>query len=155
MHSKKEKIDILLVALSTPILVGVYKEGKLIEKIQSKERSSDALPMIYKDLLKRYKIDSFIYANGPGSFMSIKVAYIFLRSLGILKDIPLYALDAFHFNNNRPIKAVGKLHFVKIQDKIETKKFDEVQESSFELPQTLDVTKLSSKSAPMYAIGAV
>ncbi len=142
-------------ALSTPVLVGVYKKGRLIEKIESDERSSEVLPHIYRELLQKYDVNSFVYANGPGSFMSIKVAYIFLRSLGILKDIPLYALDAFSFNGNRPIKAVGKLHFVKIQDKIETQKFDEVIESAFELPQTLDKTKISSNSAPMYGIGAV
>ncbi len=153
MH--KERVDILLIALSSPILVGVYKEGRLIEEIKSKERSSEVLPRIYKDLLQRYDVDSFIYANGPGSFMSIKVAYIFLRSLGILKDIPLYAMDAFSFNGNKPIKAVGKLHFVKIQDKIETQKFDEVIEPSFELPKALAKEELSTNSAPMYGIGAV
>ena len=151
----KERVDILLVALASPILVGVYKDGRLIEKIESDERSSEVLPRIYKELLQKYDVESFIYANGPGSFMSIKVAYIFLRSLGILKDIPLYAMDAFHFNGGRPIKAVGKLHFVKIQDKIETQKFDEVIEPSFELPQTLVKEELSTNSAPMYGIGAV
>ncbi len=154
MHNK-ERVDILLIALSSPVLVGVYKEGRLVEKITSDERSSEVLPRIYKGLLEQYEVDSFIYANGPGSFMSIKVAYIFLRSLGILKDIPLLAMDAFCFNGNRPIKAVGKLHFVKIQDKIETKKFEEVVEPSFELPSTLDKTKASSNSAPLYGIGAV
>ena len=153
MH--KERVDILLVALSTPVLIGVYKEGKLIEKIESDERSSEVLPRIYKELLKKYDVNSFVYANGPGSFMSIKVAYIFLRSLGILKEIPLFAADAFHFNQNRPIKAVGKLHFVKIQDKIKTQKFEETIEPSFELPQTLKKEILSSNSAPMYGIGAV
>ena len=151
----KDRVDILLVALSSPILVGVYKDARLIEKIESDERSSEVLPRIYKELLQKYDVKSFIYANGPGSFMSIKVAYIFLRSLGILKDIPLYAMDAFHFNGGRPIKAVGKLHFVKIQDKIETQKFDEVIEPSFELPQTLVKEELSTNSAPMYGIGAV
>ncbi len=151
----KDRVDILLVALSSPILVGVYKDARLIEKIESDERSSEVLPRIYKELLQKYDVKSFIYANGPGSFMSIKVAYIFLRSLGILRDIPLYAMDAFHFNNGRPIKAVGKLHFVKIQDKIETQKFDEVIEPSFELPQTLVKEELSTNSAPMYGIGAV
>ena len=153
MH--KERVEILLVALSSPILVGVYKDGKLIERIESKERSSDVLPQIYKELLQKYDVESFIYANGPGSFMSIKVAYIFLRSLGILKDIPLFAMDAFHFNEGKPIKAVGKLHFVKIQDQIKTQKFDEIIEPSFELPNTLEKESISSNSAPMYGIGAV
>ena len=151
----KERVDILLVALSSPILVGIYKNGELVETICSEGRSSDVLPQIYKELLERYEIDAFVYANGPGSFMSIKVAYIFLKSLSILTDTPLYAVDAFYFNDNRPIKAIGKLHFVKIQGKIEKQKFDEVQENSFALPKHLEKKDFSSDSAPMYGIGAV
>ncbi len=151
----KKEVDVVLVALSTPILVGVYENGKLIEQIESQERSSDALPLIYKDLLQKYDVKTFIYANGPGSFMSIKVAYIFLKSLSILKDIPLKSVDAFYFNGGKPIKAIGKLHFVKIQDKIETQKLDAVEKSAFELPKILQKEDFSEETAPMYGIAAV
>jgi hypothetical protein len=87
--------------------------------------------------------------------MAIKVAYVFLKSLSILKDIPLYARDAFYFNENQPIKAIGKLCFVKIASKIETKKFQTVPEVKFHLPEELDYNEFTTNVTPLYKIGAV
>jgi len=148
-------VDVLLIALSSPILVGIYEECKLVETIVSEEKSSDVLPKIYNKLLKEYKIQNLFYANGPGSFMAIKVAYIFLKSISILKNIPLYATDAFKFNNNQPIKAIGKLCFVKISSKIQTKKIQVPQQSHFVLPQLLDYDEFEKNTTPIYGIGAV
>jgi len=153
MH--KKKVDILLVTIASPLLIGIYEEDKLIRTIKSDKKSSEALPEIFRTLLKEYTIASMTYANGPGSFMAIKVAYIFLRSLSILNDIPLYAVDAFYFNQNRPIKAIGKLHFVKIQDKIETQKLNTVITPNFALPKQLKKSDFSKENAPMYGIAAV
>ena len=154
MHNK-QKADILVIALSSPILIGVYVEGKLIETITSEKRSSDVLAEIFQKLMQRYEFDALYYANGPGSFMAIKVAYIFLKTLSVTLSVPLYARDAFYFNGNRPIKAIGKLHFVKIQDKIETRPFDQTVVNSFSLPKRLDKNDFSNDSLPMYVIGAV
>jgi len=150
-----KSVDILLVALSSPIQVGIYEDKKLIKTIKSQEKSSDVLPKIYDELLKEYDVRQLFYANGPGSFMAIKVAYIFLRSLSILKNIPLYATDAFKFNNNKPIKAIGKLCFVKIASKIETQKLEIVPEAAFLLPDILDYSEFSKTATPLYSIGAV
>ena len=152
---KKVEVDVLLIALSSPIQIGVYAEGKLIESISSEQKSSDVLPLLYQELFKRYSIQRFFYANGPGSFMAIKIAYIFLESLSVLKDIPLFAADAFTFNENQPIKAIGKLYFVKIGSKIETQKLDRVEPSEFQLPQRLDTSEFSKNATPLYKIGAV
>ncbi len=153
MH--KKQVDIVVIALSSPLLIGVYENGELLEEIRSEQKSSKVLPLIFGELLDKYDIKGLFYANGPGSFMAIKVAYIFLKSLSILKDISLFAIDAFYFNEGEPIKAIGKLHFVKIQDKIETKKFDEIAEGRFMLPKRLQKEDFSDDSAPMYGIGAV
>jgi len=150
-----KKIDLLLITLTSPILIGVYEDKKLIETIESEQKSSDILPLIFQDLLKKYKIEKLFYANGPGSFMAIKVAYIFLKSLSVLKGIPLYARDAFYFNENQPIKAVGKLCFVKIASKIETRKFETVPEVKFSLPNELHYDEFSINTTPLYKIGAV
>ena len=150
-----KEVDILLVALTSPIKIGVYENSLLIEIIESQEKSSDILPVLFKDLDKKYKIQKLFYANGPGSFMAIKVAYIFLKSWGILKDIPLFATDAFYFNNNRPIKAIGKLHFVKVASEIKTQKLETVPEVIFSLPDVLDYNEFSTNTAPLYMIGAV
>lgn len=150
-----KKVDIVLVALSTPILVGIYEDKKLIDTISTEEKSSEVLPIVFKDLLQMYDIQKFFYANGPGSFMAIKVSYIFLKSLSILKDIPLYARDAFYFNNNQPIKALAKLYFVKIASKIETQKLENAPMSSFKLHDVLEYTEFTKESTPLYCIGAV
>ncbi|CAI6144240.1 MAG: hypothetical protein SPLUMA2_SPLUMAMAG2_01840 [uncultured Sulfurimonas sp.] len=150
-----KSIDVLLIALTSPIKIGVYENSKLIESIESEERSSDILPLIFKDLQKKYKIEKLFYANGPGSFMAIKVAYIFLKSLSILKNIPLFATDAFYFNKNGPIKAIGKLHFVKIASEIKTQKLEIAPEVIFTLPDVLDYNEFSTDAAPLYMIGAV
>ena len=74
-----KEVDILLIALTSPIKIGVYENSKLIESIESEEKSSDILPLIFKDLQEKYRLKKLFYANGPGSFMAIKVAYIFLN----------------------------------------------------------------------------
>jgi len=150
-----KKVDVLLITLTSPILVGIYEDQKLIETIASDEKSSDVLPLIFEEILKKYEVQKLFYANGPGSFMAIKVAYIFLKSLSVLKKIPLYARDAFYFNENQPIKAIGKLCFVKIASKIETQKFQTVPKTEFTLPDELDYDEFSTNATPLYEIGAV
>ena len=150
-----KSVDILLITLTSPILVGIYEDKKLIKTIESDKKSSDVLPMIFDDIFSSYHVEKLFYANGPGSFMAIKVAYIFLKSLSILKKIPLFATDAFYFNNNEPIKAIGKLHFVKVASEIKTQKLETAPESFFRLPDVLDYNEFSKTSTPLYKIGAV
>ena len=122
MH--KKDIDLVVLALSSPIMFGIYEDNKLIDSVITEEKSSEVLPQIYENLQKKYKINNLFYANGPGSFMAIKVTYIFLKSISVLKNIPLFATDAFYFNQNSPIKAVGKLYFVKTSQEIKAEKLD-------------------------------
>ncbi len=149
------KVDILCITLNSPIKIGIYSDNKLIETIQSNEKSSDALPLIFKKLLQTYDVQNLFYANGPGSFMAIKVAYIFLKSLSILKKIPLFATDAFYFNENQPIKAIGKLYFAKINQEIKTQKIETAPQADFTLPDVLDYNEFSTNTTPLYMIGAV
>lgn len=151
----RKKVDIVCITLTSPIMIGVYEDQKLIEVKESTEKSSDILPLLFEDILKRYDLKALFYVNGPGSFMAIKVAYIFLKSLSILKDIPLYARDAFYFNNNQPIKAIGKLFFVKMQEDIKTEKLETVPVASFKLPDLLEYKDFSKETAPLYKIAAV
>jgi len=156
MHKlENKKVSILLIALSSPIQLGIYLDNKLIETIQSNKKSSDILALIFKELLEKYDVEKLFYVNGPGSFMAIKVTYIFLKSLSILKNIPLYATDAFKFNQNAPIKAIGKLHFVNVSSQIRTQKLENIEESKFILPFILNQKEFSTNTEPLYIIGAV
>ncbi|PHS56433.1 MAG: hypothetical protein COB17_09255 [Sulfurimonas sp.] len=150
-----KSVDLVFITLSSPILIGVYENEKLIYQIQSDEKSSDILPKLYLDLSNKYEIKKLFYANGPGSFMAIKVAYIFLKSISILKKIPLFSTNAFYFNENQPIKAIGKLFFVKISSEIKTQKLETVPEVKFKLPDVLDYSEFSTITTPLYGIGAV
>ena len=149
------KVDVLSITLISPIKIGIYENNKLIEVIESDKKSSDILPMIFKDIFRRYDVNKLFYANGPGSFMAIKVAYIFLKSISILKKIPLFATDAFKFNKNEPIKAIGKLYFVKMNQEIKTQKLEIMPKANFTLPDMLDYNEFSTNTAPLYMIGAV
>lgn len=147
--------DILVISLSSPILIGIYEEGNLIEEIRNEGMSSEVLAEIFEPLLHRYRFSHLIYAKGPGSFMGIKVTYLFLKTLSITKKIPLLATDAFFFNKNSPIKAYGKLYFVKNSSSIELEPLNSPEMIAFELPKTIDLEKFDSENLPYYGIDAV
>ena len=124
-----QKLEILVISIASPILVGIYKDGKLEETISMEGMTSDTLPIIFDKLLKKYtQLDAIYYVNGPGSYMAIKVAYIFLKSIAIVKNIPLYAAKGFAFNGNTPIKALGKKYFFNSLD--DTIKIDFLEEGT-------------------------
>ncbi len=148
--------DLVVIALSAPVLIGIYdKNGRLVEKYSSEEKSSEALPRLFKQLMSKYSFGNIVYANGPGSFMAIKLSYIFLKTFCLVKNIRLLAVDAFYFNGNAPIKAVGKLYFVKTSEAIITKVFEAPPESVFCLPSRLTLESFKQESTPFYGISAV
>ncbi|PHR55740.1 MAG: hypothetical protein COA44_09805 [Arcobacter sp.] len=149
------KVDVVVIELSTPILIGVYKEGSLIKTLISDEYSSEALPKLFKEIRSSYEIENIVYTRGPGSFMAIKVAYIFLRTLCIVDDIKLFATNAFTFNQNQPIKAFAKLYFMNDNGTITTKKFDEPVNAPFTLPKTIKLSDYSQETTPLYVLPAV
>ncbi|WP_345969560.1 hypothetical protein WCX72_09515 [Sulfurimonas sp. HSL1-6] len=147
--------DAVVIALTTPIVVGIYKDGKLVERYESAKQSSDSLPELFETILKKYTLGNLVYAKGPGSFMAIKIAYLYLKTLSIVLGSRLLAADAFYFNGNRPLKAVGKLYFVKMADTIKTQKFETPVEADFSLPSHLNLNDFSDDALPYYGIGAV
>ena len=52
-----KSVDVLLVALSSPIQIGIYENNKLIDTIVSEKKSSDILPIIYLDLFQKYSVE--------------------------------------------------------------------------------------------------
>lgn len=88
--------------------------------------------------------------------MSIKISYIFLRTIAITHDIPLFATGGFTFNDNNPIKATGALYFMKKDGKILTKKITASQmPKDFILPQILEMKHFSKDVEPLYVLPAV
>lgn len=153
MH--KKNIDVVVLSIGSPLKVGIYSDSLLIQEIVKEGKSSDVLPLVFRDIIHNHKISRVFYAKGPGSFMSIKIAYVFLKSFCILKKIKLFASDAFIFNNNTPIKSVGKSFFIKNPNGISIEKIENYTMSEFVLPKKLDLSKFSEDSRPMYIAPAV
>ena len=155
-HMSK-KVSIVVVALSSPILVGIYDNStnELITSYESDEKSSEYIPTIFERLLNEYDIQTLAYAKGPGSFMAIKVTYVFLKTLSISLKIPFFAQDGFYFNDNSPIKAIGKLFFEKDKEQIVTKTFEQIPQSKFYLPKLFLKDEYLRDSEPLYVLPAV
>ncbi len=147
--------NILIISISSPLLIGVYKDNLLIEKIESNKKTSEILLKILMQLYEKYNYTNIIYTNGPGSYMAIKLTYITLRSLEILKGINFKGCNAFDLNENKPIKAMGKLYFIKENNTIITKKFDEAQEQRFKLTSMLSEVTILDDNKPLYILPAV
>ncbi len=136
--------------------IGIYQEGELVQSHSSDDMSSEALPKMMKSLLKSFSCKGLYFAKGPGSFMAIKVTYLFLQTLHLVKKIPLYASDGFVFNENKPIKAMGKCYFVKNSNKeIETKLLEEAPFAPFVLPKKLPYEEFTDDTEPLYHLPAV
>ena len=148
------QVELVVIALGTPLLVGVYEDGELVERFEEHEKTSEALPKLFAAILERYEPKRIYYARGPGSFMAIKLAYIFLETLRIAKGVELVGCEGFVFNDNQPIKAMGNLYFVKEGEKIVTKKLEGVK-GGFRLPETTKELKCSDERTPLYVLPAV
>ena len=153
----ENNINVVIISIANPILVGIYKDNNLIQEIKKDGKTSDVLPFIFEQLLNKYTIKEIVYVNGPGSFMAIKVAYIFLKTLSITNDIILKACNAFMFNNNSPIKALGKKYFFNSKDDkiyLDFLENNSLQEE-FKLPQEFPDEIASMDSLPSYNLPAV
>lgn len=144
-----------MISLSSPLHVGIYQNNCLIEKYESLEQTSEILPILLKEILQKYHCQRLFFAKGPGSFMAIKITYIFLKTLSISLGIPLYASDGFAFNDTRPIKAMRNLYFIKEQGQIVTTVLSGDREQVFCLPKYLDDVAFDENTDPLYVLPAV
>jgi len=119
------------------------------------EQTSEALPMLFEAILKEYTLSNLFFARGPGSFMAIKISYIFLKTLSLSLHIPLLACDGFALNGGGPIKAMRNLYFIKEYGSIVTHHFDKDIEQTFALPALLDATLFGHEIEPLYMLPAV
>ncbi|MBS9782588.1 MAG: hypothetical protein KGV43_02160 [Arcobacter sp.] len=149
-------LEVLVISISNPLLVGVYEDGVLIEEFKEEGKTSDILPLIFTELLKKYSFDSLAYVNTPGSYMAIKVAYVFLKTLSISKKLNLKACSGFEFNENSPIKALGKKYFINENGNIKVV-FLENKDiiPPFKLPKSIDKINFQDETLPIYNLPAV
>ena len=149
-------IEILVITISNPLLIGIYENKRLIKEHKLDGKTSDLLPSLFEELLKEFDIKKIVYVNSPGSFMAIKVAYIFLKTISITKGIELNACEGFEFNQNSPIKALGKKYFIKDGKNI---KVDFLEKDciihDFKLPMCIEKYNFNEETLPIYNLPAV
>lgn len=133
-------------------MLGIYQDDNLIESITSEEKASEFVPKILKTLLEKFEFNELIYANGPGSYMGIKISYVSLSTLSIVKDIPLFAVSAFELNDNKPINAHKNMCFVKKEDEII---LEENIAGEFFLPSNLSKLNKKDDNLPFYFLSAI
>lgn len=155
MQKASPRYTLLILSISSPLILGLYHGDYLVETIKSDKKSSEVLIHLIAEVMERYPLSSILYTNGPGSYMAVKLTYIILKSVEIIKGIPFYGCSAFSFNEARPIKAMGNLYFVKEKETIITKKFEELIDQKFTLPTMLNSVKIEDASIPNYLLSAV
>jgi len=146
---------LLIISISSPLLLGVYEEDRLIETFSSDMKTSEILLPLITDILKKYPISKMIYTRGPGSYMAIKLTYIMLKTLEIVREIPCYGCSGFALNGGEPIKAIGNLYFIKEKETIITKKYEQPVNAPFALPQSIHDLEIDEESTPEYSLPAV
>lgn len=133
-------------------MLGIYENQRLIKSYESEEKADRFVPKILQVLLKDFEFSSLIYANGPGSFMGIKISYVSLRTLSLVKNIPLFAVSAFELNGFKPISANKNLCFVWKDSKIVLERNTPAE---FFLPKNLQELNLKNDNLPFYFLDAV
>ncbi len=148
-------MTILINPIASPIQIGCYENDQKICQKEIKGKVSDVLLKHIEDMMDQYDVERFIYTSGPGSYMAIKLTYITLKTIESLRGVPFDACSAFELSGNKPIKAMGKLYFVKEKETIITQKFDEEVTQEFGLPDYLGSIVLEHDNTPLYIIPAV
>ncbi len=150
------KITLVINTISTPLGFALYKDNTLFKEWMLEGYISDKLILEIDRLLNTKDAPTeILYINGPGSQMGIKLSYIALKTLYILKGIPFFGISAFSLNGGRPIKAMGKLYFVKVKDTIITQPLKENILQEFSFPLSLDSLIRESDNRPDYRLPAV
>lgn len=154
LNTQQHKCDICLISISSPILLGIYIDNKLIKKFESIGKTSDILPQLFSEVMNEYCINRVFYANGPGNFSALKLTHIFLQTLSIINNIELFCVDSFYFTKDDFIEAYGRIHFLKENNDIKTIKLESKQNAVFKLPFVLDATRFSNSCFPLYILPA-
>ena len=135
--------------------MGVYEDDTLIKTFSSEKKTSEILLPFIMDVLNHYDISEIIYTRGPGSYMAIKLTYIMLKTIEIMRGIKCLGCSGFALNDNQPIKAIGNLYFLKEKETIITKKFEQPVSVVFTLPQSIQDLEIDEESTPEYSLPAV
>ncbi len=152
----KEPVTLLLLSVASPIQIGLYdRSGQRIEAFSYEQKASAVLYSAFEAIEGRFEITALAYARGPGSFMGLKLGFVFLRSYAIVKGLPMYAADSFLFNEGAPIGASRSRSYVKEGDRISIRRLESPPKSAMALPDRLDWSAMDAPLEPLYIQPAV
>jgi hypothetical protein len=155
LQKASPEYTLFILGLSSPLRIGVYRDDTLIETQTSEKKISEVLLEMIVPLMERYTLSRIVYTQGPGSYMATKLTYITLKTIEIVKGIPLRGCSAFCCNDGRPIRAMGKLYFVQEGERVVTRRFDEPLPQEFALPVSLAQVAIREDATPDYHMPAV
>ncbi len=145
---------LLVNPVASPLQFALYEGGKLQRSWEREGYASEVL-LPELDRLVEEGLDEILYVNGPGSQMGIKLTYIALETLRLLRGIPFGAVSAFALNGGRPLKAMGRLYFVKEKETIITQPLEETIVQEFSFPSSLEALEREPGNRPDYRLPAV
>ena len=149
-------MTLLINPIAVPMQIGCYgDDGRQVCSRPIEGRASDVLLGALEALMEEFSVTRIIYVSGPGSYMAIKLTYIALATLEVLREIPFAGCSAFALNGGMPVRAMGSLYFVKEKETIITKKFDEHIPQEFGLPSYLGDCEPQPTNTPLYILPAV
>jgi len=149
------EVTLLINPIAVPIQLGMYREEKRMEIRLLEGQCSEVLLPELEKIMGSYRIKRVLYVNGPGSYMAIKLTYIMLKTLEMLRGVHFDGFSAFALNGGKPIKAMGSLYFTKEKETIMTQKFDHKVKQEFWLPDYLSALSLDEENRPHYILPAV
>lgn len=155
-NPKSQKL--FIIPTSQPVLLGIYEEDKLTQTFELNKPLSDGLVPLFAEISKQYPhLQSLYFIRGPGSFMALKLFYLFAKTLEIAKKFEILAACGFDFNQKSPIKAYGNCYFVCDKDNhIILKNFPTPPLiAPYTLPKILDLNLFNKELEPLYILPCV
>ena len=152
----KEPVTLLLLSAQTPLCVGLYDaSGVLVRRYERTGQISQVLYPLFREIGAEFEVVALAYARGPGSFMGLKLGFVFLRSFAIAKKIPMRSASSFFFSAGAPIVATRHSAYLLSDDKISLCRLESAPENRMQLPKRVDFEALDEPLEPLYIQPAV
>ncbi|MGE4295437.1 MAG: hypothetical protein AB7E49_07045 [Campylobacterales bacterium] len=152
----KSPVFVLLVSASRPMRLAVYDlGGNRLELHESDAPATESFYPFFKTIDDRYDIARVAYARGPGSFMGLKLGYVFLQSFAMARRIPFASVSSFALTRGAPVQAHGKRWFVLEGGEVSVRAFETPPQAALLPPEQIDFSIFEAACEPEYLMPAV
>lgn len=152
----KLPVTVLLISASRPMRLAVYdRAGAKLESFESDAPATESFYPLFKAIDEQYAIEKLAYARGPGSFMGLKLGYVFMQTLALARNLPFAAASSFALSGGAPVHAHGKRWFVPQGNEVSVQTFDPAPENRLLPPDRLDLSLFDTNTEPDYLMPAV